>query len=443
MFKRKRGAESTWLAPALSAGFGAGATAAGFGIFAPAASAFGGFLGQKFKDVTGYGDYTVRQNSLLSGSVPSVGNPSNSVNGTTISHKEFLGDVITSGTAGNFSISSFVLNPANPQCWEWLAQIAVNYEEWKPEGILFYFKTTSTDALSSTNTALGQVTIATNYNPYNAAFTSLAEMQSYEYCTNGVPSEDLVHMIECDPREGAIATYYMSSVNSAANAGLQDQRFNTLGTTYIATSGFQAASVNIGQLWVTYQVTLLKPKLYQSLGLADDYLQVISTNVTDSFNGIFQIPLGTVISSKVTMPFSGSLPSGSAYLDQAALAPNSGRIHFPMYPFGTSYIIYIVVTQPAGLVPLWTLAPQGVAYPANAQITFQNNFQFPAPATAGISQWSFFCQVNVPGGYMYKNGVASPSLGITSNMNMSNFTYSMFITQQPYVLNVLSLPSPP
>lgn len=390
--KRRRTGESTWLGPALSAGFGAGATALGYGAFAPAASAFGGWLGQKFKDITGYGDYEVRKNSLLSGTVPTLGNPSSHPDGLTISHREYLGDVITSPTAGAFAIRDYTLNPSLSATWEWLSQIAGNYEEWVPEGIIFYFKSTSGENVANAgNTSLGTVIMATNYNPYNRAFSTKAEMESYEFCSNGAPSCDLMHAIECDPHDGAISTYFMNTfmIDTTKSASM-DARFGQLGTFYIATVGIPAASVNIGELWVTYQITLLKPKLYNSLGFDTDNIAfgcpTVATTATAA-SGLWQLHGGSA--SFLTMPFTGYTASTSLYVTPGA---NLVDIHWPVYAYGTTYSIEAYVTMDSIAVPTWTIA--------------HNNMDAPAacvPSTVGV-------------------GVAVPTPGVTDTKTMVSFT---------------------
>jgi len=257
---------SKWLGPALGAGFAAGLTGAGWGAAAPAGAAFGQFLGDRFKAITGYGDYTVAKNSLLAGGVPGITNPTMR-RGLTISHKEYIGDVITHATPGAFNIQGFKINPGISQTFEWLAQIGVNYEQYSPEGVIFMFKSTSGAALASTNTALGSVIMATQYNPYAPPFSSTAEMMSYMFASVGCPSNDILHPVECAPQDNPLSEFY---VRNGPPQG--DLRFNDLGTFYIATNGFQAGSVNIGQLWVTYQITLMKPKLFSSLGGFNDYI---------------------------------------------------------------------------------------------------------------------------------------------------------------------------
>ena len=75
-------------------------------------------------------------------------------------------------------------------------------------------------------------------------------------------------MIECAPNQSVLTGLYTLDGAAPANT---DSRFYHLGRFCIATVGFQAANVNIGQLHVSYQVRLLKPKLYSSLGNATDF----------------------------------------------------------------------------------------------------------------------------------------------------------------------------
>lgn len=426
MSKRAR---STWLAPALSAGFAAGATGLGFGEFSGAAGAFGGYLGQKFKDITGYGDYNIRKNSLLSGTVPSVGNPTWTKNGLTISHKEYLGDVTTSSVAKTFAISDFILNPNSPQTWEWLSQIACNYEEWVPEGVLFYFKSTSGDALNSVDTSLGTVIMATNYNPYNKAFTTKAEMQGYEYSCSGPPSQDLIHMIECDPTEGSISTYYVSSVNqNAAASSSMDARFNTMGIFYIATTGFQGTSVNIGELWVTYQVTLLKPKLYQSLGLANDYIYIYNEsnyNTVSATVGLFYLTNSRI--HRQTMPFTGNTPSDKLWFEPSA---NAVTIHWPVFAFETYYTLIFWLQATAAHNPVFTITNSvgtGLEAPSQVGATHEG------PYSAVTEHHMIRFTTRVPGGFICHDPYGTPSTRLSEDVNMVISNASYEIIQSPAI----------
>lgn len=459
-YKRKKGASSSssgstisgqskWLAPMLNAGFAAGATALGAGALAPAAGMVGSYLGQKIKDITGYGDYVVNKNSLLSGTVPSLGNPSRFPNGTTISHKEMVGDVISGANAGEFSIYGFDLNPNNAQLWEWLTQIACNYEEWVPEGIVFYFKSTSSDSLSSTNTSLGTVIMATNYNVYNAPFTTKAEMTNYEYCTIGRPSCDMMHMIECDPHQGSISTYYTSSVNTAGNEGKMDKRFNTLGTFYIATAGMQAGYVNLGELWVTYQVTLLKPKLYESLGLANDFLRVTTALVAASNTAAGLMPgAGATYSSSSTIPFSGyQTETGKFYI--VSNSSNSVTWFWPCYAYPTKYTVLLTTHSDAVVdTPSFALTQSNNGYGNRYTPVATNTLWSPDTSIAGTVDVSYSFDVVIPGGFIptMSNGVlkqvTTQLVWTFSAGAMTNYYAKLQIMQIPYFPKELSYAVP-
>jgi len=236
---------------------------------------YGGLIGSKLGElaggslqgllaaVTGLGDYQVKENVFLDGRLPEMINmPAGG--GTVIRFQEYLGDVTTSPTIGEFDIQSYEINAANPETFPFLSQIAANYEQYCFEGIIFQYKSTSADALNSTNTALGSVMMATQYDSLDPVFDSKLDMLNYEFSSSCKPSEDVLHMVECAPRQTSVSelyTLYNQGVPSNA-----DPRLYNLGRFSIATIGFQAANVRVGQLHVTYQVRLLKPKLFVSLG---------------------------------------------------------------------------------------------------------------------------------------------------------------------------------
>lgn len=311
--------------------------------------------------VTGYGAYKVRSNALYSGAtVPYIRNSNIAENALVISHKEYIGDVVTSATPGAFTIKGFPINVGLARTFEWLTQIAMNYEQYVLEGLLFCFKSFSADALNSTNTALGNVIMATNYNPYNAPFADKAEMEGYEFSTSFKPSMSAIHPVECSPYQTPVSELYVRTGTAPSGA---DLRLYDLGTFYIATTGFQGASVNIGELWVTYQVALLKPKLYQALGLGEDAFRVAFSG-NDNTN-----TLGTT--------------QTIAY-NNCGITLSATTIFFPQYPHRTRYYIrYSTRAAAAAAVP--TIATAGAT---NAVQVKQG--QAPDAATVSPNATSYF-----------------------------------------------------
>lgn len=227
-------------------------------------------------NILGLGDYEIKENVFMEGRLPQVVNVPKA-GGTVIRFQEYLSDIYTTADIANpdaFNIQTFLINAANPVTFPWLSQIAQNYEQYSFEGLLFQFKSTSADALNSTNTALGSVMLATQYDVADDVFATKAEMLNYEYSNSIKPSDCCMHMIECAPGQTPVSELYTLNGAQPANT---DARLFHLGRFAIATVGFQAANVNIGELHVTYQVRLMKPKIYQSIGNGIEYAYLSST----------------------------------------------------------------------------------------------------------------------------------------------------------------------
>jgi len=202
---------------------------------------------------------TIQHNTIMKPDVPEIRNAAYAEGATIIRHREYLGPIITSATAGDFKIESFALNPAQSTTFPWLSQLAQNYEEYKPNGLLFEFRSTASDAIaSSTNLALGQVMLCTQYDPTDPEFDTDIELLNYSWAQSGKVSDNLMHFVECDPKQSPMSHLY---TRTGSNASSSDLRFSDFGRFSIATSGLQGTSVQVGQLWVSYEFLLYKPKV--------------------------------------------------------------------------------------------------------------------------------------------------------------------------------------
>lgn len=91
-----------------------------------------------------------------------------------------------------------------------------------------------------------------------------------------------------------------------------DLRLYDFANTYVSVSGMQATNVNIGELWVSYDVELLKPRLGAAADMADHYYNATGSGVTTSAYFGSTIPtvsstsdLGTVLTNTtITFPAS-------------------------------------------------------------------------------------------------------------------------------------------
>lgn len=209
-------------------------------------------LGQHFANVTGLGAYSMNLNTLHQ-VVPEVANARSKEGATILRHKEYLCDI--SGSTTGFAIRQQLdLNPGLTDVFPWASQIANAYEEWELLGCLVEFVTTSGNATGS-NTALGEVMISTEYNSYNPPFSNKQQMLNQVFAVSGVPSCNLIHAIECQPKQNQVARFYVRNGSSSVPIVLTD-----LGRTTIAVQGQQSTGI-LGELWITYELALYKPRL--------------------------------------------------------------------------------------------------------------------------------------------------------------------------------------
>jgi len=187
--------------------------------------------------------------------------------GMVVSHREYIQDITSSVP---FIGENFPLNPGMKQTFPWLSQIADNFEEWIPEAMIFEYKTTSSNTVVNTtnsNPGLGTVIMATQYNSLNNDFGNKQQMENYENAVSVDPSRSVVHGIECAKGQTPLQPMYVRTGDLSATSGVSnDLRFYDLGKMTIATVGQQTNNFVIGELWISYRVRFLKPRLQTGVG---------------------------------------------------------------------------------------------------------------------------------------------------------------------------------
>lgn len=254
----------------------------GAALGGPAGGALGSKLGkgaqEMFRALTGWGDYTLDGNSLMDGgmSPPQILN-SIDKGGYIVRHREYLGDV---NSTINFNVESYPLNPG-VSTFPWLSSIAGSFEEYKFRGIVFEFKSTSSDAVlsSATSSALGSVIMATEYNVLNPNFTGKMAMENHEFANSCKPSCNFYHPIECKANLTPLSQLFVRTTPVGDNA---DARLYDLGNFQIATTGMQVAGGAIGELWVTYEIELYKPRYNNGSYIYTDHFNL--SGVLSNYN---------------------------------------------------------------------------------------------------------------------------------------------------------------
>jgi hypothetical protein len=295
----------------------------------------GSYLGHGIQTVVkalcGFGDYKVRSNSLMPGKLggdpPIIKNSKNG--GHIVRHREYMADVFA---ASAFTSTTYAINPGLIGSFPWVSQQADSYEQYKFRGLVFEFKSMSSDAVlsSSASSSLGTVVMSTQYNVLDQPFTDKRTMENYEFANSCKPSLSMLHPIECKASQTSISELYVRT--GATSVG--DQRLYDLANFSIAVQGMQGAGANqvIGELWCTYELEFFKPKLLVGGGaLLTDHWFGAGTNV-------FQVnaPLGTT--SNVLTKTSGS--NLGCFIQVPVVAPyNANSIIFPLYVVDGTYLI--------------------------------------------------------------------------------------------------------
>jgi hypothetical protein len=297
---------------------------------------FGAYVGdklydygaKKFKSWTGYGDYTIKSNSLINTSGQG-GDPIIETRGRTIriSYREYLGEVTTGATSGAFNATSYTINPANILSFPWLAPIAMQYDQYKPLGIIYEFKSTASD--STTNVALGSVMMATEYDVLDSPFASKQEMLNAAYSSECKASDSMLHGIECDPGELQRTVFY----TRRSNVNVASVRDYDLGVFTVATQGGGLpANQSIGSLYVHYEFELLKEQVFGGLASKDRFWSIYSNPTMVPALRTFSAYYGTTPASMLGYLYAG--------IDMGIYV-NGGTIYFPRKWAGATFRILL------------------------------------------------------------------------------------------------------
>nr|QKV51330.1 putative capsid protein [Crucivirus sp.] len=239
--------------------------------FGPLGVGLGSFLGGKaghlIEQITGFGDYAIEGNSIMGLSPPEMRNSSG--DSYIVRHREFITDISPSTT---FTNQSFRINPGISSSFPWLSQIAGSFDEYRMRGMIFEFKSMSSDSIlsSGASTSLGSVVMATQYNSLQAPFADKKTMENYQFANSAKPSQSFMHPIECARSLTAVDQLFVRNSSNITNL-VGDLRLYDAGNFQIATVGMQNTTGVIGELWVTYEIEFLKPR-YRQFSLEDHYL---------------------------------------------------------------------------------------------------------------------------------------------------------------------------
>jgi hypothetical protein len=285
----------------------------------------GATAGKALANYFGHGDYQIISNSLMDGTASSRGTSMTPVfskdgrRGVRVTERECLGDILSgpATTAGStdFTLQNFPVNPGMAVTFPWLSTIANSFDQWEPNGIVFEFRSTSSEYNGSSQ-ALGAVIMATDYDVLDPPPTTKVAMESYDYANSSRPCDTQVHGLECEPSERPDRVLF---TRSGPVVGTDNPRFYDLANFMIATKGCSVANVTLGELWVSYDITFYKKAIsnYTPSSVAGGVFFSANTDLaTNSPWGFVRNSFGSLgmLFSNKTMYFPATTNSGNYLL---------------------------------------------------------------------------------------------------------------------------------
>lgn len=248
--------------------------------YAPSAKRAAGIIAGKYKGRGSYASST-ESNILLKGSTTSSGVPSftslgDETGSLVITHTEYISDVFGLPSGVEFQNTSYNLNPGLNRMFPFLSQIAANFEEYEFVQMVVSYKPKLNPNITTLTGQLGSVILFTDYNPDDPKKDSKQQLIQGYGNTNGRVTDELLHFIECDPAKlkGDGHRFVRVRPPFTGSGRLMDYDH---GKFQVAVSGTPSSLDNqsLGELYVSYAVKLLKPRIYTlyGLGLDTDYYQ--------------------------------------------------------------------------------------------------------------------------------------------------------------------------
>jgi hypothetical protein len=256
------------------------------GAFSAVGSRFGplgGLAGHAISKISGYGSYKVGRNTLGTDTVigPEAQNIptfSPSEHGSRVRHREFISNVIVPDDPGLFNNSIYRLGVDNVNLFPWLSRLAARYQKYKVHGMVFYYKSTSTDYNNS-----GMVGIAVNYNAAEEGYQNSDQLLNSMFAVASKPSDSFAAPVECDPGQMPEGGYYVRHEASLGVGSTTDLRLSSIGSLNLVTEGLTLpTNTVIGQLWCTYDVELLFP--YVTVNPAEEILSQTFCTKIQNYN---------------------------------------------------------------------------------------------------------------------------------------------------------------
>jgi len=169
--------------------------------------------------------------------------------------REYLMDIISPNSGFN-KLFEQPINPGNPNIFPWMRNIAINFETYRINSMIFSYESTSGEG---TNTAIGQVQALWINDPHTSTPTNKVELEQRALVGSARADEPGYDWaVECDPN---IVQNDWERVRTEPDNQFTKQDLKEMdhGRFCLFVSGIPGTNTNIGKLWVTYEIELQSP----------------------------------------------------------------------------------------------------------------------------------------------------------------------------------------
>lgn len=233
----------------------------------------------------GSGDYKVNDgvamNSLFTGSRANSASFGSTGDTFRVRHDEFIMDITTTATQGQFYNNSFAINPGNEALAPLLANLALNFEKYRMRGLVFMFRSSTSPYFQYG--AMGTYVMTMAYNASAPLYTSKTQAENSDFAISARLDESAAYGVECARDHMSPDFLYVQSPGITTPVNLTDMGTFQL---CIAPGAQIPANSVLGELWVSYDIEFASPRL----GLTrTGYFHVTRTGCTAA-----AAPLGTL-----------------------------------------------------------------------------------------------------------------------------------------------------
>lgn len=266
--------------------------AAGKAVAGKKGAKIGRLVGHGTQQLFGRGTYSLQGTGDMSivgnNTLPDIQDPFDFATDTQgdiiLSRSEYVCKIYAP-PADAYSCLGISINPGLPTLAPMMAQMAPNFQQYVIEQMAALFRPVTGLVTSG---AMGQITMAYSYNPADTVPETVLQLKGYTGQVTFTPIQRAICGLECDPRKLAVdgGKYIRSgAVPEGQDIKTYDTAILWVGAYNINSTVFPPGST-LGELSIVYRVRLIKPRIFDAIGLGiptDSFWSSSSVSATNVF----------------------------------------------------------------------------------------------------------------------------------------------------------------